>query len=51
MLRHNHPGGKTIGGLIIIHLTIMRNTQRTYVHVGRERFQQFSYYIHLTIMR
>eukprot|EP01049_Picozoa_sp_SAG25_P020997 SAG25_NODE_7549_length_473_cov_24.090909_1_plen_35_part_10 len=21
----------------------MRNTQRTYVHVGRERFQRFSY--------
>eukprot|EP01051_Picozoa_sp_SAG22_P029561 SAG22_NODE_11020_length_505_cov_0.394089_1_plen_55_part_10 len=26
-----------------IHLTIMRPTQRTYVHVGRERFQRFSY--------
>jgi hypothetical protein len=26
-----------------IHLTIMRPTQRTYVHVGRERSQRFSY--------
>eukprot|EP01047_Picozoa_sp_COSAG01_P080544 COSAG01_NODE_15707_length_1307_cov_152.555464_3_plen_37_part_01 len=26
-----------------IHLTIMRPTQRSFVHVGRERFQRFSY--------